>query len=133
MGERGVGLVEIMLALTILSLTMMSLGALMFQVARGTRQAAQVAYRSAAIQTAGGWAQTLPWDSIPTRIGWSGKDTIGQLVYQRYMSYADSTKYRILTVIIRPDTAAASSSRIRAETVTVVRAKPLKAAPLKVQ
>ena len=133
MSERGVGLVEIMLALTILSLTMMSLGALMFQVARGTRQAAQVAYRSAAIQTAGGWAQTVPWDSIPTRTGWSGKDTIGQLIYQRYMTYADSTKYRILTVIIRPDTATASSSRIRPETVTVVRAKPLRAAPLKIQ
>lgn len=126
------GLVEIMLALTILSVVMMSLGGLMFQVARATRQSAQVAYRSAAIQNAQGWAQTIPWDSIPTSAGWGNNDTIGQLVFQRYLSYADSTKYRILTVIIRPVTSVASSARIQPDTITVVRAKPLTTIPIKV-
>ena len=112
---------------------MMSLGALMFQMARGTREAAQISYRSAAIQSASGWAQALPWDSIPTSNVWSGVDTIGNLVYRRYMSYADSTKYKILTVIIRPESTVASSRRIRPETVTVVRPKPMTTAPLKLQ
>ena len=127
------GLVEIMLALTILSVVMMSLGGLMFQVARGTRRSAQVGYRTAALQNAAGWAQALPWDSIPSSAVWGPVDTIGQLLFRRYMTYVDSTKYKILTVIVRPESTAASSSNIKPETVTVVRAKPRTPAPLKLQ
>jgi len=122
-----------MLALTILSVVMMSLGGLMFQVARATRLSAQVAYRSAAVQNASAWGQSIPWDSIAANVGWSSNDTIGQLVFQRYMSYTDSTKYRTLTLVIRPVVGVASSFAIKPETVTVVRSKPLSTAPLKIK
>ena len=122
-----------MMALMLLSVVMMSLGALMFQVARHTRQSAQVAYRSAALTSAASWAQAMPWDSIPVQVGWGTNDTVGQLVFQRYMSYSTSGNARVLTLVIRPVVSVASSSRIRPETLTVVRAKPLTTAPLKVQ
>jgi hypothetical protein len=112
---------------------MMALGALMFQVARHTRQSAQVAYRSAALNSAASWAQAMPWDSIPGQVGWATNDTVGQLIFQRYLSYATSGNARVLTLVIRPVTSVISSSRIRPETLTVVRAKPLTTAPLKVK
>jgi hypothetical protein len=132
-GELGVGLVEIMLALTILSVVLMSLGGLMFQVARATRVSGQVAFRAAAVQSAAGWAQSIPWDSIPTQVGWSPNDTIGQLVFQRYLNYADFPTYRVLTVVIRPEPSVVSSASVRPDTVTVVRARPRSTAPLKIR
>src|SRR5262245_15326736 len=122
-----------MMALTLLSVVMMALGALMFQVGRHTRLAAQVAYRSAALNTAASWAQAMPWDSIPSQVGWGANDTIGQLIYQRYMSYATSGNTRVMTMVIRPVTSVASSARVKPETLTVVRAQPLSTAPLKVK
>jgi hypothetical protein len=126
-------LVEIMMALMLLSVVMMALGALMFQVARHTRLSSQVTYRSAALNSAASWAQAMPWDSIPNQVGWASNDTVGQLVFQRYMSYSTSGNARILTLVIRPVTSIASSARVKPETLTVVRAKPLTTAPLKVQ
>jgi hypothetical protein len=131
--ERGVGLVEIMMALSLLSVVMMALGALMFQVGRHTRLSAQVAYRSAALNSAASWAQAMPWDSIPNLVGWGVNDTIGQLIFQRYMSYATSGNNRVMTLVIRPVTTVASSARVKPETLTVVRTKPLTTAPLKVR
>jgi hypothetical protein len=128
-------MVEILMALSILSVVLMSLGALMFQVGRQTRVSAQVGYRSAAIHNAAAWARALPWDSIPLKVGWSPNDTIGQLIFQRNMTYVDSATigYRTLTVIVQPVTAVASSARVKPETLRVVRAKPRTTAPLKVK
>lgn len=133
LGERGVGLVEIMIAMSLLSVVMMALGALMFQVGRHTRLSAQSAYRNAAMLTASSWAQALPWDSIPLQVGWAANDTVGQLVFQRYMNYTTSGNTRVLTLIVRPVASVASSARVKSDTVTVVRAKPLTTAPLKIR
>jgi hypothetical protein len=122
-----------MIALSLLSVVMMALGALMFQVGRHTRLAAQVAYRSAALNSAASWAQAMPWDSIPGLVGWGVNDTIGQLVFQRYMSYSTSANNRVVMLVIRPVATVASSARVKAETLTVVRTKPLTTAPLKVK
>jgi len=127
------GLIEIMLALTILSVALMALGGLMFQVSRDTRLSAQVAYRSAARQNAVAWAQSLPWDSIPSQVGWGPNDTIGQLIFQRSMTYATSGTARVLTIVTQPVSTAASSVRVKPDTVTVVRAKALNTSPLRIQ
>lgn len=130
-GERGVSLIEIMLALTLLSVVLMSLAGLMYQVARRTTQSAQVAFRSAALMNAAGWAQAIPWDSIPGLVGWGPADTIGQLAFRRYMNYATSGSWRTMTIVINPE--GLSAGLVRAETLTVVRAKPVSTAPLKVR
>ncbi len=130
-GERGVTLIEIVLALTLLSVVLISLIGLTYQVSRDTRLSAQVAFRSAAEMNAAAWAQALPWDSIPNLVGWSQPDSIGQLVFRRYMSYATSGNWRTMTIVVNPEGPAGAT--VRPETLTVVRAKPVTTAPLKVR
>lgn len=130
-GERGVGLIEIVLALTLLSVVLMSLVGLTYQVSRRTRMSAQVAFRSAAEMNAAAWAQAIPWDSIPNAVGWTQQDSIGQLVFRRYMSYTTSGSWRIMSIVINPE--GVSGALVRPETLTVVRAKSVSTAPLKVR
>jgi hypothetical protein len=127
-----------MLALTILSVVMMSLGGLMFQVARHTRLSSSVALRSAAAQNAASWAQGLPWDSIPLATGWIN-DTVGGNVFRRSTSCdtgcpassCPTCAYRKIRMTITPQ--GNLSGRVRPDTVYVVRAKPRTTAPLKVR
>lgn len=130
-GERGLTLIEVMLALTLLSIVVMSLGGLMYQVVRQTRLSALVAFRSAAQMNAVAWAQTIPWDSIPSQVGWTSADSIGQLVFRRYMTYTTDANWRTMTIVINPEGSAAAL--VRPETLTVTRAKPVSTAPLKVR
>jgi prepilin-type N-terminal cleavage/methylation domain-containing protein len=98
----GVSLIEIMIAMSILATVLVALGGLMFQVARHTRQSAAAGYSSAAVTSAGAWAQTLPWDSLPGAAG-CVDDTIGQFTYSRCTTVANRTsRLRRVTVVISP-------------------------------
>src|SRR5215510_10014807 len=100
--ERGISLIEIVLALTILAIVLMALGGLMFQVGRYTRNSAAVSYRSAAAQMAGAWAQAIPWDSIPTSVG-CFPDTTGQMTYTRCITVQTvTTNLKRVTTVITP-------------------------------
>ncbi len=102
-GEAGVSLVEIMLALSILSVVLMGLGGLMFQAARHTRQSAAVAYRSSAVTTAEAWSRAIPWDSAPGAIGCTDSLTVGRLLYQQCVELpVNTSRYQQLRVIISP-------------------------------
>ncbi len=120
--ERGVSLVEIMIALSILSIVLLALGALMFQIARYTRQSAGVVYRSAAMESAAAWVQGMAWDSIPGSVGCADSLTTGLLVYSRCVELVtDTPQYRLTRVIIsptgnllpRPDTVAVERTKAR--------------------
>lgn len=115
--EAGVTLIEVLVALGILSLVLIALGGLMFQVSLGTRRAAAVSYQTAAAHVAEAWMQGLPWDSLPKAVpnGAVGcvTDTVGQLIYSRCSTVADLTaNLRRLTAVLtstgnlttRPDT-----------------------------
>lgn len=102
-GEAGVSLIEIMLALSILSVVLIGLGGLMFQSARHTRQSAAVAYRSSAITSAEGWSRAMPWDSAPAAIGCTDSLTTGQLMYTRCVELPVNTpRYQQIRIIITP-------------------------------
>jgi hypothetical protein len=91
-----------MVALTILSVVLMALGGLMFQVARQTRGSAATTYRSAAMQRAAAYVQGLPWTGIDPAIGCRA-DSSGQLEYNRCISVMDSTpRLKRITVVISP-------------------------------
>ncbi len=120
-----------MLALSLLSVVLMSLVGLMYQVSRYARVSAQVAFRSAAEMNAAAWAQNVPWDSIPNVVGWAQQDSIGELVFRRYTSYTTSGSWRIMTIVVNPE--GRSAALVRPETLTVVRAKAMSTAPLKVR
>ena len=100
LSEAGISLIEIMIALSILAVVLTSLGGLMFQMARHTRQSAAVAYRSAAATSAATWIQGLPWDSIDGAVGCTA-DTSGLLTYDRCTSVDDvSSTLKRVTVAI---------------------------------
>ncbi len=102
-GNAGVSLIEIMLALSILSVVLMGLGGLMFQSARHTRQAAAVAYRSSAVISAEAWSRALPWDSAPTAVGCVDSLSTGQLLYTQCVELpVNAPRYQQIRVIISP-------------------------------
>lgn len=124
--ERGVSLIEIMIALSILSVVLLALGGLMFDVARHSRRATAVAYRSAALETATSWIQALPWDSLPSAVGCSDSLTTGLLEYTRCVELVSgTTTSRLARIIITPTGALPA----RPDTVTVERTRARTSSP----
>lgn len=119
------------MALALLSVVLISLVGLMYQVSRYARVSAQVGFRSAAELNAAAWGQSIPWDSIPNLVGWAEPDSIGELVFRRYMNYETSGSWRVMTIVVNPE--GYSATLVRPETLTVVRVKPTSTVPLKVR
>ena len=118
-------LIEIMVALGIMSIVLISLGGLMFQVARHTQRSAAVGYRSAAVTSAGSWAQALAWDSIDGSTG-CAQDTTGLLVYTRCVSVQSPTgRLKEIQVVVNPT----GLLTIAPDTVVVFRSKPKTVSP----
>lgn len=126
--ERGVSLIEVMIALAILSAVLIALGSLMYQIARHTADSAAVGYRSAAVTSVASWAEQIPWDSIDGAVGCQN-DSSGQLVYVRCASVqAMSSGHKSIMVVVSP------TGRLTAapDTVVVERRRKLSLSPFKV-
>jgi prepilin-type N-terminal cleavage/methylation domain-containing protein len=117
--SRGVSLIEVMVALTILSSVLVALGGLMFQVGRHTRTSARETYQAAALQQGAAYVEGLPWPAIDAAAGCSN-DTTGLLEYRRCVGVADSGSYKTVTVIVTPRGNFAGTP----DTVTVYRHRP---------
>lgn len=127
--EAGASLIEIIMALGILSIVLIALGGLMFQVARHTQRSAVVAHRSAAAGNAATWIQGLPWDSLGTAVGCT-TDSTGPMTYTQCVANSDlSTNLKRVTVVIAPMGAIAALP----DTVVIDRNRPRPASPLRVQ
>lgn len=101
--RRGLSLIEVVVAITILTIVVMALGALMFQIARHTRASAAVAYRAAAAESAASWMHGLPWDSIPGTVGCTDSLTTGLFQYTRCVVLLTNTpRYRLARITISP-------------------------------
>ncbi len=120
LSEAGISLIEIMMSLSILAVVLMSLGGLMFQMARHTRQSAAVAYRSAAATAAATSIQGLPWDSIDGTVGCT-PETSGLLLYDRCVSVdsVSSTLKRVTVAI-----SSTGPLMVLPDSVVVERTKP---------
>ena len=118
------------MALAILSGVLISLGAVIVQVARHSRRSAVAGYRSAAITSASAWAQTVPWDSMIAALG-CANDSTGELRYVRCTTVDSvSQQARTVRVVITPQGWEAG----RPDTVAVIRSKPKRSySPLKAQ
>ncbi len=124
--RKGLSLIEVVVAITILSVVVLALGALMFQVARHTRASAGVAYRSAAIESAGSWLHGLPWDSIPSAVGCTDSLTTGLLQYTRCVVLMTNTpRYRLARITISPT----GNLRPSPDTITVERTRTRSKSP----
>lgn len=120
-----------MLAITILSVGLLAIGGLMYQVSRDTRWSAAVAYRGAAAQSAASWAEALHWDSLHTPPGGPVgciTDTTGALIYTRCTTMtAISGTLRRLSMAITPIGALTA----RPDTIVIDRNKPMATSPFK--
>lgn len=126
--QRGVSLIEVMLALGILSGVLIALGGLMFQVARQARQSGAVGYRSAAVTSAASWAGGVPWDSIGGMIGCQA-DSVGPMAYTRCTTVQALTpRTRRITVVISPTGQIVAAP----DTVVVERSRPRSPSPFDV-
>ncbi len=119
MKSKGISLIEVMVALTILSTVLVALGGLMFQVGRHTRMSARETYQAAAIQQAAAHIQTLPWDAINGATGCK-TDSTGRLEYDRCIAVADSGNFKLVTLIVSPTGTFVG----RPDTVTLYRHEP---------
>lgn len=119
--EAGVTLIEILFAIAILSVVLISLGGLMVQVSFQTRRAATLSYLSAAVQVAQTRVEGLPWDSLgsPGAIGCTN-DTTGLLAFTRCTTVQGHPVFDTIRVVITPTGVLTAPP----ETVTVYRAKP---------
>ena len=100
--ERGISLVEVVIAMTILSVVLITLGGLMFDVARQTQSSAATTYRAAAVQQAAAWIEGLPWNDINGTSGCSSL-SMGPLDFDRCVSvYDTTTSMKRVTVVITP-------------------------------
>ena len=111
---------EVIAALGILSIVLLALAGLMFQVSLQTRRSAALAYRSAATQRAGAYVEGLPWDSLAAAVGCSSQ-TSGQLAYTRCLTVQNlAVNLKRIRVVLT------STGNLVAppETLTVDRNKP---------
>jgi len=100
--RNGFSLIEVMIALTILSVVLISLGGLMFQVAEHTRTSAKATLRAAAAQKTAAYIQELPWGNIDGASGCTA-DSSGLMAYDRCISVIDSTtEIKRVTLVISP-------------------------------
>ena len=117
---RGVSLIEVVIAIAIFSTVLISLGGLMFQMARHSRISGNTALRAAAVESAAAWIQAVPWDSIPTLVGCLS-DSVGSFTYSRCTTYSNvSTELRQVSVVLTAD----SVVGILPDTLVVRRMKP---------
>ncbi len=100
--RNGFSLVEVMIALTIMSVVLIALGGLMFQVAQQNRSSAAITYRTAAAQKTAAHIQALPWASIGAASGCTA-DSSGLMAYNRCISVTiPNANTRNVTVVITP-------------------------------
>lgn len=113
--QAGISLIEVLVALIILSFVLVALGGLMFQSARQTQRSAGTTFRTAAAQQTVAWIEGLAWDSLSPVAGCT-TDSSGQLQYNRCVSVFDSTaRLKRITVTITPTgtlTAAAETLQV---------------------
>ncbi len=119
MNSKGVSLIEVMVALTILSTVLVALGGLMFQVGRHTRTSARQTYQTAALQQGAASIEALPWSAIDAAAGCT-TDTTGLLEYSQCIGVADSGNTKFVTLIVTPTGTFVGAP----DTVSVYRHKP---------
>jgi prepilin-type N-terminal cleavage/methylation domain-containing protein len=119
-GEGGVTLMEIIVALAILSVVLISLGGLMFQVSQQTRRATAMSYLGAALQSEQTRIEGLPWDSLAAAAGCASASS-GRLTYTRCTTVTTVTaQWKQIRVVLVPT----GNLTAPPETLVVYRVKP---------
>lgn len=114
-----------MVALTLLSIVLLALTGIMWEMGRHTRMATLVGARGAALESAASLAESVRWDSLDALVGCS-TDTSAQMAYTRCFEVtAPSGGIRQVRAIVTP-----AGGALRPETLTVSRTRPRSRSPL---
>lgn len=127
--QGGVSLIEVVVALAILTVVLLALSGIMWEMGRHTRVSGVVGARSAALESATSLAQSVRWDSLDALPGCQ-TDSSGTLVFTRcFEVQAVAPSRREVRVIVTPT----GPTVLRPETLVVQRNRPRARSPLDVQ
>ena len=113
------------MALTLLSVVLLALTGIMWQMGRHTRTASLVGARGAALESAASLAESVRWDSLTALVG-CVSDTSAQFVYTRCFEVtATMGGVRQVRAIVTP-----AGGALPPETLTVSRTRPRSRSPL---
>lgn len=116
---------EVVVALTLLSIVLLALTGIMWQMGRHTLTASLVGARGAALESAASLAESARWDSLTALVGCT-TDTSAQLVYTRCFEVtAPMGGVRQVRAIVTP-----AGGALLPETLTVSRTRPRSRSPL---
>lgn len=114
------------MALAILATVLLSLTGMMWQMGRNTRLAGTAAYRTAALESGGALARSVPWDSLNAVAG-CASDSSATLTYTRCIDVTDVVDgLKQIRIVITPT----SGVVLHPETLAVFRNRPLPTNPL---
>lgn len=114
-----------MVALTLLSVVLLALTGIMWEMGRHSRMAALVGARGAALASAASLAEGMRWDSLPDLIG-CAPDTSAQIAYTRCYEVINlGGTMRRIRVIVAP-----ADGSLRPDTLLLNRTRPRSRLPL---
>jgi len=115
----------VVVALALLSIVLLALTGIMWQMGRHTRRASLLGARGAALASAASLAESARWDSLDALVG-CGTDTSAQMVYTRCFEVGPITGgVRQVRAIVVP-----AGGALLPETLTVSRTRPRSRSPL---
>jgi prepilin-type N-terminal cleavage/methylation domain-containing protein len=102
-GKRGFSLIEVLVALTLLSIILMGLARVTFQMAASGRSNDTVAKRNAALVEEANKFNAMPFDSLAT-VSTATKDlTFGDFKFQRRLVITTvSSTYKTVRIVVTP-------------------------------
>lgn len=122
---RGGSLMEVVVALTLLSVVLLALTGIMWEMGRHTRMASLVSARGAALASAASLAEAVRWDSLDALAGCAA-DSSGAFTYTRCFEVtAPVGGTRQVRAIVVP-----AGGALPADTLTVSRVRPRSQSPL---
>lgn len=122
----GFTLVEVIIAMTLLSAVLIILATLSTSVTRRGRLNELTTKRNLALAQQGSRVQTMPWDDVVTLTSGSAQLLVGDFTFnRRFVVTAAGANRRIIRVVIAP-----LVQEFRPDSVTIERTRPASGTPL---
>ena len=131
--RKGVSIIEIVIAMTLLSLVIGSLGLLSARTAAKARKLDLLSARTFVLMQQSNRFSSLPYDSIPSYAPRIDTIITGRYMYERRLTYVQGTtgsEYRTLKVMLKPISADSMIAKQKPDSLLFQRAKTYSSTPL---
>jgi prepilin-type N-terminal cleavage/methylation domain-containing protein len=123
-GQAGFSLVEVVVAMVLLAVVVMSLGVLSTYTAQRAVALTNGSGRQAFALRETNRLAAMPYDSLPNAVGCDTLTT-GQLSYNRCITVDQGARYRLVTIIVTPTKAGTYADTVVFRRSTDVSSNPL--------